>query len=84
MKKYLEMQMEEKKKTTKKENTYLNNFVILESSGNHILDPHLTSHAGDSQILEGLYEGLFSYNPINLDPVPAIASEYKISYLKVP
>lgn len=54
-------------------------FVILESETTHNLNPHLTSRSEDVQILSGLYEGLFSYNPQSLEPVPAIASTYKIS-----
>lgn len=57
----------------------LEHLIIVENEGGHILDPHLTSHADDSQVLIGLYEGLFSYNPINLEPIPAIAKDYKIS-----
>ncbi len=55
------------------------NFVILENTTKHILNPHITSTSADSQILSGLYEGLFSYNPVTLDPEYAIAQEYKIS-----
>lgn len=55
------------------------NFVILENIANHTLNPHITSLSSDSQILTGLYEGLFSYDPISLEPCFAIAKEYKIS-----
>src|SRR5574344_609358 len=55
------------------------NFVILENIANHTLNPHITSLWSDSQILTGLYEGLFSYDPISLEPCFAIAKEYKIS-----
>lgn len=57
----------------------LNTFVIIENEGPHVLDPHLTSHSDDSQILTGLYEGLFSYNPSTLEPVPGISSGYKVA-----
>ena len=43
------------------------------------LDPHTASYASEAQILDSLYEGLFSYDPKNLDPLPAIAESYKIS-----
>lgn len=55
------------------------NFVILEPLRNHDLNPHTTSYAADSQILTGLYEGLFSYNPVTLEPQYALAVNYKIS-----
>ena len=55
------------------------NFYILETSRNHELNPHLTSYTSDSQIISGLYEGVFSYNPVNLEPQAAIAVDYKIS-----
>lgn len=35
--------------------------------------------ASEAQIFTGLYEGLFSYHPRRLDPVPAAASAWKIS-----
>ncbi len=54
-------------------------FIILESQTTHNLNPQLTSHSDDVQILTGLYEGLFTYNPQSLEPVPAVASNYKIS-----
>lgn len=55
------------------------NFVILEPLRNHDLNPHTTSYAADSQILTGLYEGLFSYNPVTLEPQYALAVDYKVS-----
>ncbi len=50
-------------------------------SGNHTYDlnPHTASYANEAQILTGLYEGLFSYNPMTLEPVNAICESYKIS-----
>lgn len=55
------------------------NFVILESERLHDLNPHTTSYSTDSQVLTGLYEGLFTYNPVTLEPQYAIAQDYKIS-----
>ena len=55
------------------------NFVIMETVRPHELNPQVTSYASDSQLLSGLYEGLFSYNPKTLEPEYAIASDYKIS-----
>lgn len=55
------------------------NFIVVESVRPHDLNPHTTSYSSDSQILTGLYEGLFSYNPITLEPEYAIATGYQIS-----
>lgn len=55
------------------------NFVIIESVSEHELNPHVTAMAQDSQFLTGLYEGLFSYNPLTLDAQYAIAVNYNIS-----
>lgn len=55
------------------------NFTIAMTSWNWNLDPQTSSYANEAQILSGLYEGLFSYHPRTLEPVPAIAESYKIS-----
>ena len=55
------------------------NFVILEPVRQHELNPQVTPYSSDSQILSGLYEGLFSYLPVTLEPQYAIATGYKIS-----
>lgn len=57
----------------------LKTLVIVESTMQHELNPQITQYSSDSQILSGLYEGLFSYNPVTLDPQYAIATGYKIS-----
>lgn len=56
-----------------------NNFVILESVRTHELNPQITSYAADSQLLSGLYEGLFTYNPKTLEPEYAVAIDFRIS-----
>ena len=55
------------------------NFVIIEPVREHELNPHLTSYSIDCQILTGLYEGLFTYNPVSLEPEYALCKNYKIS-----
>lgn len=52
---------------------------IIEGPANHNLDPQTTSVSSDAQILSGLYEGLFSYHPVTLEPLYAIAIDYKLS-----
>ena len=53
--------------------------VIVEPARFHELNPHVTSYSSDAQVLNGLYEGLFAYNPVTLDPEYAICCDYKIS-----
>ena len=55
------------------------NLTIIASEHNYNLDPHTSSYNSEAQILTGLCEGLFSYNPVTLEPQFAIASDYKIS-----
>lgn len=43
------------------------------------LNPHEASFSTEAQLLNGLYEGLFSYDPKTLEALPAIAKDYKIS-----
>lgn len=54
-------------------------FIIVEPPRVHELNPQITSYSSDAQVLNGLYEGLFSYNPLTLEPQYAICSDYKIS-----
>mgnify|MGYP004592557619 FL=1 len=54
-------------------------FVIIEASHNYNLNPRTANYSAEAQILTGLYEGLFSYDPITLEPVYAMAKNYRIS-----
>ena len=53
--------------------------TVIESAQPHDLNPRTSSYVSDAQILSGIYEGLFSYDPQSLNPVPAICEKYKIS-----
>ncbi|MCR5495640.1 MAG: peptide ABC transporter substrate-binding protein [Treponema sp.] len=55
------------------------NFTIVNSQHNYDLNPHTASYSAEAQILTGLYEGLFTYDPITLDPSYAIAKSFRIS-----
>ncbi|MBO4628939.1 MAG: peptide ABC transporter substrate-binding protein [Treponema sp.] len=57
----------------------LKRFTIIEAVREHDLNPQTTSYASDAQMLTGLYEGLFTYDPVNLSPTYAIATDYRIS-----
>jgi oligopeptide transport system substrate-binding protein len=55
------------------------NFTIIEYPHEYNLDPQAANYSNEAQLFTGLYEGLFSYDPYSLDPVPALAASYKIS-----
>ena len=54
-------------------------FVIIASEHPYDLNPYTANYSAEAQILSGLFEGLYSYDPKTLDPVPALASEFKLS-----
>ena len=58
---------------------YQKNFVMVIPRFRYDLNPHTASYSSEAQILTGLYEGLFTYNPVNLEPENAIAKSYRIS-----
>jgi oligopeptide transport system substrate-binding protein len=43
------------------------------------MNPYTASYTAEAQLFTGLYEGLFSYDPVDLSPVPSICSAYKVS-----
>lgn len=53
--------------------------VILNSVHEYEYNPHLASYTDEAQLHTGLYEGLFSYHPEDLSPIPALCSSYKTS-----
>lgn len=53
--------------------------TIIEADFPYNLDPYTANYSSEAQILIGLYEGLFSYDPATLDPIPALCTSYKIS-----
>ena len=58
---------------------YLKNFTIIEPVHPHDFNPQTTSYSSDAQILTGLFEGLFTYDPVSLSPLYAVAKDYRIS-----
>ena len=78
----LELEAAEEKNAAEKEKLpaeLQQNFIIVEPVRVHELNPQITNYSSDSQILSGLYEGLFTLSPVSLEPQYAIAKEYKIS-----
>ena len=57
--------------------------VIIDSSVNssraYNLNPHTANYSSEAQILNSLYEGLFSYDPMTLEPLAALAETFRIS-----
>lgn len=53
--------------------------VIFHSLSNLNLDPHTSAYVFEAQILNGVYEGLFSYNAASLEPDNALAKDFRIS-----
>lgn len=43
------------------------------------LNPYRSIYAHEMQLYSGIYEGLFSYDPATLDPVPSLAEYWKTS-----
>jgi oligopeptide transport system substrate-binding protein len=54
-------------------------FVLVYSPKNLVLDPLHIYTTMESELSTGIYEGLLSYHPFSLEPVPGVASEWKIS-----
>ncbi len=55
------------------------NYTIVCSKHNFNLNPHSAAYSIEAQILTGLYEGLFSYNPITLEPNYALCTSFRIN-----
>jgi oligopeptide transport system substrate-binding protein len=50
--------------------------VIAMSKSDIELDPHHAYSSDEAQLFTGLYEGLFVYDPANLDPKPALSESF--------
>jgi peptide/nickel transport system substrate-binding protein/oligopeptide transport system substrate-binding protein len=53
--------------------------TVTLSGGETELDFRKSYLASEAQIYTALYEGLFSYHPFTMEPVPAMASSWKLS-----
>ncbi|MFC2329726.1 MAG: peptide ABC transporter substrate-binding protein [Treponema sp.] len=63
----------------KSDNPFLKEFTVIEYPHNYDLNPHTAAYSTESQILTGLYDGLFSYDPVTLEPQFALAKDFKVS-----
>lgn len=53
--------------------------TVVMQRGNLDLNPHTSAYTDEAQILNSLYEGLFTYNPITSDPENALVESYSTS-----
>jgi peptide/nickel transport system substrate-binding protein/oligopeptide transport system substrate-binding protein len=61
----------------------LDELTIVFSRHETELDFRKSYYASDAQIFTGIYEGLFSYHPVSLEPVPALAERWELSENKL-
>jgi peptide/nickel transport system substrate-binding protein/oligopeptide transport system substrate-binding protein len=54
-------------------------FVLVYSPKNLVLDPRHIYTTMESELSTGIYEGLLSYHPFSLEPIPAVAEQWKTS-----
>lgn len=52
---------------------------IIDSPHKYDLNPRTAAYNTEAQILAGVYEGLFSYDPVTLEPKEALAESCRIS-----
>ena len=55
---------------------------LISMTHQYDLNPHTANYTSEAQVLSGLYEGLFSYDPLTLEPRNALCVSYKISRTK--
>jgi len=57
----------------------LDELTVSFTAHNIELDFRKSYYASEAQIFTGLFEGLFSYHPMSLQPVPALAERWEVS-----
>jgi len=57
----------------------LDELTVVFSSHDIELDFRKSYYSSEAQIFTGIYEGLFSYHPVTLEPVPAMAASWLLS-----
>ncbi len=55
---------------------------LISMTHQYDLNPHTANYTSEAQVLSGLYEGLFTYDPLTLEPRNALCVSYKISRTK--
>jgi peptide/nickel transport system substrate-binding protein/oligopeptide transport system substrate-binding protein len=61
------------------DNRNLDELTVAFSNQEIELDLRKSYYAGEAQIFTAIYEGLFSYHPLSLEPVPALAERWELS-----
>ena len=61
------------------DNRNMEELTVAFTSQEMELDFRKSYYAGEAQIFTALYEGLFSYHPLSLEPVPALAEKWSLS-----
>jgi len=61
------------------DNRNLEELTVAFSAMEMELDFRKSYYASEAQIFTALYEGLFSYHPLSLEPVPALAERWSLS-----
>ncbi|WP_243692836.1 peptide ABC transporter substrate-binding protein [Treponema sp. J25] len=59
--------------------TDLSELTVVMNNNSLELDPRRSYTAQEAQIFTALYEGLFSYHPLTMEPVPALAARWEVS-----
>lgn len=60
-------------------NLNLDELTVAFSRHNMELDFRKSYYSSEAQLFTAIYEGLFSYHPLTLEPVPALAERWEIS-----
>lgn len=81
---FSQAEMEDSKLLQKESESIINKdlqdkFIIVTDPHIYEMNPQLSSVSSDNHFLMNLYEGLFTYNPVSLEPEFAIAIDYRIS-----
>jgi oligopeptide transport system substrate-binding protein len=61
------------------DNRNMEELTVAFTSQEMELDFRKSYYAGEAQVFTALYEGLFSYHPLSLEPVPALAEKWSLS-----
>jgi len=61
------------------DNRNMEELTVAFTSQEMELDFRKSYYAGEAQVFTALYEGLFSYHPLSLEPVPALAERWSLS-----
>ncbi len=62
-----------------KEKKERSELTVVFSGEDPELNPLKSFQADEAQLFTGIYEGLFTYNPFTLEPVPALAAKWTVS-----